>query len=289
MQPLFSIIIPTRHRNDSLSLCLERLAPGDQTTGADHYEVIVTDDGSATAQAMVQKKFPWARWIAGPRLGPAANRNHGAAYAKGKWLVFTDDDCVPCATWLEGYQRGLVEGIQAYEGRTTCEEGIHSPLFNSPMNETGGAFWSCNIMLNRQLFLDAHSFDTDFIGASNEDVDLRERLKSEGHTIKFVVDAVVNHPPRPLPQGVEAGKMHESQVQLWYKAGGQAHFHRILLRRIMAERMRYVARFRLQPDSIKSLTAATVEFFYVMRHIGEWEQRYRRMYQDRLPPYPYPY
>ncbi len=44
---MISVIIPTRHWNDSLADCLRRLAPGAPTLPANRYEVIVTDDGSA--------------------------------------------------------------------------------------------------------------------------------------------------------------------------------------------------------------------------------------------------
>jgi glycosyltransferase involved in cell wall biosynthesis len=94
--PLFSVIIPTYHRNDLLAKCLDCLAPGVQTLPADQYEVIVSDDGyESTAQEMIQQNYPWVKWVAGFRKGPAANRNNGAKYATGEWLAFTDDDCLP--------------------------------------------------------------------------------------------------------------------------------------------------------------------------------------------------
>ncbi|MFM6077529.1 MAG: glycosyltransferase, partial [Dolichospermum sp.] len=50
---LFSVIIPTYHRNDLLVKCLNCLTPGVQTLPADQYEVIVSDDGyQSTAQEM---------------------------------------------------------------------------------------------------------------------------------------------------------------------------------------------------------------------------------------------
>src|SRR5579862_6697110 len=41
--PVISVVIPTRHRNDLLSRCLDCLAPGAQTLSAGQYEVIVSD------------------------------------------------------------------------------------------------------------------------------------------------------------------------------------------------------------------------------------------------------
>jgi glycosyltransferase involved in cell wall biosynthesis len=66
--PIFSVIIPTYHRNDLLAKCLDCLAPGTQTLHTEQYEVIVTDDGSqTTAEEMIKQQYPWAKWVAGPR------------------------------------------------------------------------------------------------------------------------------------------------------------------------------------------------------------------------------
>lgn len=93
---MISVIIPTCDRNEQLAKCLDCLAPGVQTLPAEQYEVIVTDDGSdLTAEQMILERYLWARWVAGPRIGPAANRNNGVQYARGEWLAFTDDDCLP--------------------------------------------------------------------------------------------------------------------------------------------------------------------------------------------------
>src|SRR5260370_5877800 len=114
----FSVIVPTCHRNDDLGRCLEALKIGQRPTGgpaadgADsiigkerfQYEVIVTDDGTlTTAEALIREGFPWAKWFEGPHRGPAANRNYGASQAKGDWLLFIDDDCIPGTGWLEAY------------------------------------------------------------------------------------------------------------------------------------------------------------------------------------------
>ena len=101
----FSVLIPTFHRNDLLVCCLDRLAPGSQTLPVSQYEVIVSDDGrDSTAEEMLRQHYPWARWVKGPQEGPAANRNFAVTQAKGTWLVFTDDDCLPELGWLKAYR-----------------------------------------------------------------------------------------------------------------------------------------------------------------------------------------
>ena len=86
---IFSVIIPTFHRIDLLSVCLERLSPEKQNFLSEYYEVIVTDDGrEITAEKMVEELFPWVKWVKGPCKGPAANRNYGASVSQGDYLVF---------------------------------------------------------------------------------------------------------------------------------------------------------------------------------------------------------
>ena len=84
---LFSVIIPTYHRNDLLAKCLDCLASNVQTLTSDDYEVIVTDDGSlTTAEEMINQHYSWVKWVAGSHNGPAANRNNGAHLGlRGKW------------------------------------------------------------------------------------------------------------------------------------------------------------------------------------------------------------
>ena len=196
---LFSVIIPTYHRNDLLAKCLDCLAPNLQTLTAGNYEVIVTDDGSQTnAEAMIKHQYSWVKWVAGPRKGPAANRNNGAKYAQGEWLVFTDDDCLPDPQWLEAYAKKMISEMDCLvlEGRTYVNRPRNSLAETSPINESGGYLWSCNFAIQKQLFDSIGGFEERFPYAAMEDVDLRLRLTKCGHKFLFSKDASVCHPWR---------------------------------------------------------------------------------------------
>jgi len=208
----FSVIIPTCHRNDDLARCLERLAPGAQTLLAADYEVIVSDDGRAsTAEATVREQFPWARWTQGPRRGPAANRNHGARQARGEWLVFTDDDCLPNAGWLAAYAAAATPEATLLEGKTdAC--GTRDRLdMECPINANGGNLWSCNFAVRAEVFRVVGGFDEAFPGAAMEDMDLHERLKAAGHRAKFLPEARVLHPWRRR-RGLGFHRLHAESV-----------------------------------------------------------------------------
>ncbi|MCC6730580.1 MAG: glycosyltransferase [Chthonomonadales bacterium] len=196
MSPCISVIIPTCHRNEQLALCLDRLAPGEQTLPPDRYEVIVTDDGSAsTAERILRERYPWARWVPGPRKGPAANRNSGARQARGEWLVFTDDDCLPEPAWLAAYADAMAQDALALEGAIAPVGEPASELSECPTNLAGGCFWSANISVKRSLFEAVGGFDARFPYAAHEDEDLYLRLR-ERTRVRFVPGARVLHPIR---------------------------------------------------------------------------------------------
>lgn len=193
---LISVIIPTYHRNDSLAECLDLLAPGVQTLPADRYEVIVTDDGyKTTAQKMILERYPWVKWVAGPRQGPAANRNSGAKYAQAEWLAFTDDDCLPHLNWLSAYAEAITGDSLALEGAIYPLGDHNQDLSECPVNLTGGYFWSANIAVKRSLFEEIGGFDTNYPLPLGEDIDVKERLLPFT-TISFVPNARVDHPVR---------------------------------------------------------------------------------------------
>jgi GT2 family glycosyltransferase len=274
--PLFTVIIPTYHRNDLLAKCLDCLAPGLQTLPTDQYEVIVTDDGfQTTAEEMIRQHYPWAKWVAGPRKGPAANRNNGAKSALTKWLVFTDDDCLPSFYWLEAYAKAIIPNILVYEGKTTCELGIHSPLEHAPINLTGSYLWSCNIMIDVNLFRDLDGFDENFHYAHLEDVDLRERLNLLRYNFYFVEKAIVDHPPKRLPVGNKLGLLHESYV---YYSCHKKHIvpsKSKLLMEILKNRLIRIVNHLGHKDSLIALFSLTAELIYVLNHWNNWMKKYK--------------
>jgi GT2 family glycosyltransferase len=193
---LFSVVIPTYHRNDLLAKCLDCLKPGVQTLAADQYEVIVTDDGrTTTAEHLIQEQYPWVTWVAGPQKGPAANRNNGAKVAQGEWLVFTDDDCLPDTQWLEAYSKATTGTALALEGAIHPLGDPNQDLAECPINLAGGCFWSANIAVQRELFEKVGGFDPTYPLAAHEDQDLKLRLESFTE-IDFVIAAKVLHPVR---------------------------------------------------------------------------------------------
>jgi GT2 family glycosyltransferase len=224
--PLLSVIIPTCHRNQDLTRCLRALV-GDQrslsvrpaapslpvTSHPDfYYEVVVTDDGRiSTAEVMLQTTFPFVRWVRGPRRGPAANRNYGAIHAKGNWLLFLDDDCIPNPGWLGAYALACSGTNSILEGKTTCIGKKSRADEGCPINETGGLLWSCNFAIRRDVFFEAGGFDELYPAASMEDLDFAVRLRRAGHRIQFVPGALIAHPWK-LRHGLEFVRLQAKSI-----------------------------------------------------------------------------
>jgi GT2 family glycosyltransferase len=197
--PDITVVVPTRHRNEALALCLERLAPGVQSVPFEQYEVIVTDDGSSSnASKMIRERFSWASWVAGPQRGPAANRNNGARIARAPWLAFTDDDCLPEENWLENLLKNTSNiNVGALEGAVLPTGQAFTSFTECPVNESGGYFWTANVAIDRDIFQAIDGFDEKYPIAAHEDQDIYIRLQ-ERTSVKFVREAVVLHPIRDV-------------------------------------------------------------------------------------------
>src|SRR4051812_22944479 len=118
--PLFSIIIPTYARREQLVGCLQSIVALDYPP--DRFEVIVVDDGSPHSLEDSVRPFTVAmdlKLLRQSNAGPAAARNRGAASARGDFLVFTDDDCLPEQSWLNAYANQFsVTPLKLIGGRT---------------------------------------------------------------------------------------------------------------------------------------------------------------------------
>ena len=274
----FSVVVPTCRRPDLLVRCLRALAPDQQTIGAERYEVIVTDDFlEGSEREGLPEKFPWVRWTAGPRRGPAANRNQGASHARGAWVVFTDDDCVPTAGWLEAFAVSSAQpgASRVFEGCTRSGVSHFSPLQTAPENLHGGFLWSCNFAIQRALFLSLGGFDENFPFPHLEDVDLRLRLADMGEAMVFVPAAIVVHPPRPSGRIIAHVRKQESAYYLVQKRGPAAAPLPLLSQAYWRTRGKEQLRCRTLSEWLTVAARSAAEFALLALYTPFWLWRYR--------------
>ena len=116
--------------------------------------------------------------------------------AKGEWLVFIDDDCLPDFNILKSYYEAIsAGGYRALEGCIDADRPKNRFNEESPRNLKGNCFWSCNIAIERKLFIELDGFDEGFPYAAMEDTDLFERLQKVARH-NYVPTAKVIHPWR---------------------------------------------------------------------------------------------
>jgi len=205
----FSIIIPTFNRNDLLGKCLSLL---EQQVGLTDHEIIVTDDSKDNiAQKLIETKYPWIKWVEGPKKGPASNRNNGAKFAKGGWLIFLDDDCEPSNTFVFEYSNYIKQNpaVFVFEGCIKSDGPALTPLDYAPINMNGGYLWSCNFCIDNTVFKNLNGFDENFKYPHLEDVDLKLRVLQHNYTIYFCEKAYVVHPWRRFSDGKKLALFNE--------------------------------------------------------------------------------
>ncbi|MFC2136224.1 glycosyltransferase [Bacteroidota bacterium] len=100
-EKICSIILPTYNRYSDLKKCLKHL----ELQAGKNDEIIVVDDGSTDKTPAIPKEFKKVRYFRQKNKGPAAARNLGIKKAKGKIIVFTDDDCIPHKDWLRNIEK----------------------------------------------------------------------------------------------------------------------------------------------------------------------------------------
>lgn len=210
----FSVVIPTYERPDDLRICLNSLGE-DIQLGSSTYEIIVSDDSkSEESRRMVESEFPRVFWGKGKQNGPAGNRNAGVDRARGKWIVFLDDDCIAQEDYLDAYAKAIRAnlGTQVFEGRIFADRPRITWAEGCPENEHGGMLWTSNLCVKKSLFFEIGKFDEIF-KIAYEDVEFAHRLKQRKIKTLFVFDAAVCHPWRSHRSGGKNWKSKGYQIE----------------------------------------------------------------------------
>lgn len=200
-----SVIIPTVNRFDSLN----RLINSILKTHSEIYspkEIIIIDnnvDNSYTVKNIFCNSPIPIKILKCTKKGAASARNLGAGIAKGKWLLFCDDDCIVTNTFIEGYINSQ-NGSIAYAGKILAfrndkfskyyeQQGILLPprakfknTLNVPMY-----FVTANALILKKAFVEIKGFNESLIHAA-EDVDLSLRLWQVGR-LSFAFESIVFH------------------------------------------------------------------------------------------------
>lgn len=273
----FSIIIPTYNRGIQLLKCIQNIIISSKKSEDLQVEIIVSDDGihEITKEQLINIEKD-IRLIQGPGNGPASNRNFGASNAKNDWLIFLDDDCLPSVNIVNAYHLAISQYPHcfAFEGKIVSEEKITSPLQFSPVNLNGGAFWSCNIMIQKYLFFKLGGFDVNYPFPAMEDIDMKEKILNSGNLIHFVKEAWVDHPPRTDRTPKNNAMKHES-IYYYYLKNNKSNFLLNTIRIIAEDLYQRIKKFTFHPEIISKIYYTVIEIICLCWFYIGWKKKYK--------------
>ena len=200
---ILSVVIPTMNKAPLLARTLEALSR--QLLAAPlAWEIVVVDDGSTDETARLLADWatstnPPVRVATPPHnVGRAAARNLGARTARGRWLLFLDDDIVA----PEGLLQAHLDLLQEDPRRGTIGHAVTDPqVVDAPhfryIDSRGVArlpagpaparyFMTQNAAVPREAFISVGGFDERFEGYGFEDMEVGFRLEEEAG-IRFKV------------------------------------------------------------------------------------------------------
>jgi GT2 family glycosyltransferase len=146
------------------------------------------------------------RLVTQSRGGPAAARNSGAAVARGRFLAFIDDDCVPAPDWLT-----VLADEMSRDGRRLLGGRVENALADNPYADASEAigqfvyehgmtaatkerfFTTNNFAVPLDLFRSLGGFDPAIPSATAEDKEFCDRWRARGLPLAAVPAAVVYH------------------------------------------------------------------------------------------------
>ena len=221
-QPLVSIIIPTYNKLELTKICLSSIF--ENTAGS--FEVIVVDNGSSDGTKAylkkLQKTIPALKTIFNDQnRGFAAANNQAAQKARGKYLVFLNNDTRVFENWLAAlvqvvekdpqvgavgskliFPDGTIQhaGVVIVENRQNGDPllAVHrfykQPARNPETNQLMfyQALTAASSLVRKDLFDRLNGFDEKFWNGY-EDIDLCFRIQKAGFGLVYQPNSVALH------------------------------------------------------------------------------------------------
>jgi GT2 family glycosyltransferase/glycosyltransferase involved in cell wall biosynthesis len=205
-QAEISIIIPVFNQLRFTQACLASLQ---EHQGTERFEVIVVDDCSTDGTAEVVPRLPGVVYLRNEmNSGFIASCNHGAEKARGKYLVFLNNDTLVKLGWLtalldtfaEESRAGIVGSKLLYpDGRLQEAGGIiwrdasgwNYGKFDDPKKPEYNYLREVDycsaaaLMIPKSLFASVGGFDSRYAPAYYEDTDLAFKVRRAGYKVLY--------------------------------------------------------------------------------------------------------
>lgn len=300
MDPLVSVIIPTRERPEKLRACLRCLSQQSATTP--RFEVIVSLDGPCEASRAVCEQA-WSGFetvlVESPRQGIAVAKNGAIERSRGRLLLLINDDILPDPGFVEAHARAHAEREASALGEAMVLG--HSPwvipedadggasLFDRLLAHSSMVFfydqmispegvvlgerdrdwgfrhaWNLNLSVSSALAREVGGFCPAIANCCYEDLEFAwrvNRARDGGVPVLFRPEALAPHDHRYTPEG-----FLERERRLGYSAYGFAKASPACAREV----------FGLEIDGVDELAYAA----RFLGHEGRAEERLRRAFES---------
>jgi GT2 family glycosyltransferase len=208
-----SVIVVNWNGRHHLQACLDAVLAQQGV----EFETLLVDNGSTDGSVeFVRAQFPSVRVVAlAGNLGFAGGNNAGARDARGRHLVFLNNDTVAQTGWLAALRR-VVDEPPGFALGTSRVVYMHDPAVIDSAGDgvlqwgaafkrfhgtrapeaaqSGEVFGMCGAacLITKGAFEELGGFDEHFF-VSHEDVDLSYRARLLGYRCRYAADAVVRH------------------------------------------------------------------------------------------------
>ena len=213
-RPTVSIVIPVYNEFDYTYNCLKSIL---KNSGDIAYEILIANDCSTDVTRDVEKIVKNVKLITTEKnVGFLLNCNHAAQYAKGKYILFLNNDTQVQTNWLEP----LVSLIEQDEKVGMVGSKLVYP--DGYLQEAGGILWKdasawnygnrkspedpeynyvkevdyisgAAIMIRKDLWKAIGGFDERFVPAYCEDSDLAFEVRKHGYKVMYQPLSLVVH------------------------------------------------------------------------------------------------
>lgn len=200
-----SVIVPAYQDIARLQLTINALR--EQTFKQDDFEIIIVDNDPGTRGELFIELPVNARIIFEENPGSYSARNTGLKHARGKFIAFTDSDCIPEPDWICNAISLFQENkdIDRISGCINIFREVGSSwivwkyesitAFNQKYNISQGAAVTANLFVKKSVFEKVGFFNEYLM--SGGDIEWNQRATQQGITIVYAENVIVNHPARP--------------------------------------------------------------------------------------------
>lgn len=237
---LITVALCTHNHADRLPRTLVDM--GRLIPPAQPWEIIAVDNASTDATSALLADSAWwppgipVRILQEQRLGLSSARNCALKEARGKYLIFMDDDETPDPQWLRAYETAMMKHKpDALGGKIDVlfEHGEQPSWLQAELlgflgkldhgeacwlTDPATPFYGGNFAVRKDLFLSLGEFDTSLgrkgqINAGGEDTEFYRRLIAHDCRVRWVPDAIIKH-------RIRADKLRRTYfLELHYRQG----------------------------------------------------------------------